>query len=167
MISSPSLKSFLGFALLFILSNFCLIIPAHALSISIHVPEKYTDVQAGERFYFELDVKYPENQTRKDLRLSYEITQADEIIAQAKFLKAIETQASFMDFIVIPESAKSGIATISVGISDYTDLDESVSTTFFIVDNDSDQIRIYFFILLGAIILVGGLVLFEFYHHRR
>ncbi len=71
-----------------------------ALSVIVHVPEKYTDVVAGERFYFEIEVKYPENPSRKDLRLNYEILKDNEIIAQAKVLKAIETQASFMDFIL-------------------------------------------------------------------
>ena len=32
-----------------------------AFGASVHVPEKYTQVSAGERFYFTLDIKYPEN----------------------------------------------------------------------------------------------------------
>ena len=57
--------------------------PAWALSIVVHVPEKYTDVEVGERFYFELDIKYPENPSRKDLRLNYEIIEEGNIVAQA------------------------------------------------------------------------------------
>jgi len=76
-----------------------------ALSLVVHVPEKYTDVHAGERVYFEIEVKYPENPTRKDLRLNYDILKDNAIISQAQVLKAIETQASFIDFIVIPEGA--------------------------------------------------------------
>ena len=129
-----------------------------ALSIVVHVPEKYTDVQAGERFYFEIEIKYPENPSRKDLRLNYEILKDEEVIAQSKVLKAVETQASFIDFIVIPESADSGLHIIKVKISDYEVLSEEVSASFQVVSKGSGPVKTYFFILLGATILVGILV---------
>ncbi len=142
-----------------ILLSFINITSVSALSIVVHVPEKYTDVVAGERFYFEIEVKYPENPSRKDLRLSYEIlTQDGETIAQSKVLKAIETQASFMDFIVIPESADSGMHLIKVKISDYESLSEEVEASFHVVSSGSGQVKTYFFILLGVVILVGILV---------
>ena len=125
------------------------------LSVVVHVPEKYTDVEAGERFYFEIEVKYPENPQRKDLRLNYEIlTSSGKIIAQSKVLKAIETQASFMDFIVIPESAQAGMHIIKITISDYESLTEDVAASFQ-VSKKSDQLRLYFFILIGVLILIG------------
>lgn len=129
-----------------------------SLSIVVHVPEKYTDVSAGERFYFEIEVKFPENPSRQDLRLNYEIVDEDNnLIAQSKVLKAIETQASFIDFIVIPESADSGLHVIKVGISDYEVLNEEVSASFNVVSRGG-QFKTYFFILLGATLLVGILV---------
>lgn len=131
---------------------------AHALSISVHVPEKYTDVKAGERFYFEVEIGYPENPKRKDLRFIYEIREGDIIIAQAKFLKAIETQASFMDFIIIPENTKKGLHTINVKIQDYESLSEEVSTSFF-VKSKWEAFQLYFFILLGIILFIGILII--------
>ncbi len=131
---------------------------AHALSIAVHVPEKYTDVKAGERFYFEVEIKYPENPKRKDLRFVYEIREGDKIIAQAKFLKAIETQASFMDFIIIPETAKKGLHIINVKIQDYESFSEEVSTSFF-VKSKWDTIQLYFFVLLGIVLFMGILIL--------
>ena len=142
-----------------ILFSFISMASVSALSVVVHVPEKYTDVVAGERFYFEIEVKYPENPQRKDLRLNYEIlTQSGEIIAQSKVLKAIETQASFMDFIVIPESAENGMHIIKVRIQDYETLSEEVEASFHVTSGSSGQIKIYFFILLGVIILIGILV---------
>ena len=129
-----------------------------ALSIVTHVPEKYTDVVAGERFYFEIDLNYPENPSRKDLKLNYEISKDGEVIAQAKVLKAIENQASFMDFIVIPESAEKGMHIIKVKISDYEILSEEVEASFQVIKRGS-EIKMYFFILLGVIVLVGILVI--------
>ncbi len=137
-----------------------------ALSIVVHVPEKYTDVIAGERFYFEIEVKYPENPSRKDLKLNYEILKGNDVIAESKVLKAVETQASFMDFIVIPETAKSGLHIIKVKITDYEGLSEEVSASFQVIKSGS-EIKTYFFILLGATIVVGFLVVWQIFKLRK
>ncbi len=139
-----------------------------ALSVVVHVPEKYTDVIAGERFYFEIEVKYPENPSRKDLRLNYEIlTQDGEAITQSKVLKAIETQASFIDFIVIPESAEEGMHVIKVKIQDYESLSEEVEASFHVTSGSGGQIKTYFFILLGVVIFVGLLVMIDIIVSKR
>ena len=138
-----------------------------ALSVVVHVPEKYTDVQAGERFYFEIEIKYPENPKRKDLRLSYEINKDDEVIAESKVLKAVETQASFMDFIVIPESAETGLHSINVKVADYENLSEEVSASFQVIGEKGAQLRMYFLILLGAIGFVGFLVVIQISTTKR
>lgn len=139
------------------------IIQVSSLSVAVNVPEKYTDVQAGERFYFEISVKYPENPQRKDLRLEYEILDNDgNLIAQSKVLKAIETQASFIDYIVIPESTKNGIHFISVKILDYEELSEEVSSSFYVVAGPENQLKIYFLILLSAVLIIGTFVVISF-----
>ena len=153
--------------ILFIVLSFTSMASVSALSIVVHVPEKYTDVIAGERFYFEIEVKYPENPSRKDLRLEYEIlTQDGEVVAQSKVLKAIETQASFMDFIVIPESAGKGMHIIKIKITDYEGLSEEVEASFQIISAGSSQFRTYFFILLAVIIVVGILVVISIVKKR-
>lgn len=149
------------------LSVFFLARPAWALSIVVHVPEKYTDVEVGERFYFELDIKYPENPSRKDLRLNYEIIEGENIIAQAQLLKAVETQASFMDYIVIPESAEEGLHTINVKVADYEDLDEEASATFHVIGDKNQELKLYFFVLLGVIVLVGFLVIISIFVNKK
>jgi hypothetical protein len=144
--------------LLVLVLSFISVASVSALSIVTHVPEKYTDVVAGERFYFEIEIKYPENPSRKDLKLNYEISNGGKVIAQAKVLKAVENQASFMDFIVIPESAEPGMHIIKVKISDYESLSEEVEASFHVVSGSGGEIKNYFFILLGAVGLVGILV---------
>jgi len=150
-----------------LLFNLVSVTPVSALSVAVHVPEKYTDVHAGERFYFEIEVKYPENPKRKDLRLGYEIKKDDEIIAHSKVLKAIETQASFMDFIVIPESAKTGLHVINVKVADYDNLSEEVSASFQVVGANQDQLKMYFLILLSVISFVGVLVVINIISDRK
>jgi subtilase family serine protease len=104
---------------------------ALAMNATVHIPERYTDVVAGERLYFELSIKYPENDIRKDLRIFYSVTDASgNKILQSKVLRAIETQASFMDFVVIPESLTDGLYTLNVDIKDYDNLSANVATTF-------------------------------------
>lgn len=156
------------FFLFVLLSYFICMSCVVALSVVVHVPEKYTDVVAGERFYFEMEIKYPENPQRKDLRLEYEIlTQDGEVVAQSKVLKAIETQASFIDFIVIPENVGTGLHIINVNIADYEDLSEEVEASFHVTSGGFGQIKIYFFILLGVIILVGILVVISIVFSKR
>lgn len=130
-----------------------------SLSVVVHVPEKYSEVEAGDRFYFDIEVKYPENPQRKDLRLEYEIrTIEGDLVAQAKVLKAVETQASFIDFIALPQNAESGLYTVNVKIQDYESLSEEVSSSFNVIGSKTDQIKIYFFIIFAAIVAVGILV---------
>lgn len=136
-------------------------IPAKALSAGVHVPEKYTEVLAGERFYFEMEIKYPENPSRKDLRLEYDITKNGEIIAQSKFIKAVETQASFMDYIVIPESAEKGLYSIEVKVTDYDGNVNADTSASFNVTAKGSEIKYYFFILLGVIVIFGVFVAIE------
>ena len=155
------------YLMMFLLAlNFISMASVSALSVVVHVPEKYTDVIAGERFYFEIEVKYPENPSRKDLRLNYEIMKEGEIIAQSQVLKAVETQASFMDFIVIPESAKKGLHIIKVKISDYSGLSEEVFASFQVIKSGSET-KTYFFILLGAVVVVGLLVVWQIFKLRK
>lgn len=144
------------------LFSFISMVSVSALDVIIRVPEKYTEVIAGERFYFEIEVKYPENPSRKDLRLEYEIKNEEgKLIAQSKTLKAIETQASFIDYIIIPEGTSSGLHFIEMKVKDYETLSEEVGTSFHVTSIGNEQIKLYFFILLGAVILVGGLVVFN------
>jgi hypothetical protein len=145
---------------------FCQIDAARALSATVNIPEKYTEVHAGDRIYFQIDIKYPENPVRKDLRMEYQIKKGDEIIAQSKVLKAVETQSSFMDFIVIPESAKEGIYTINVKISDYGNLNQDVSASFKVIEN-SNQAQAYFLIIAGLIVLLGIIISLEINKLRK
>jgi hypothetical protein len=139
-----------------------------SLSISVHVPEKYTVVNAGDRFYFEVDVKYPENPRRKDLQLEYTITDSrGNVISQSKAVKAIETQASFVDFIVIPDDVKTGLYYINVKVSDYGTLSQEVNSTFQVKEKKSDQTRIYFLILLIAILILSVLVVTQMVRSKK
>jgi hypothetical protein len=138
---------------------FCLIENVLAFSSTVYIPEKYTNVEAGERVYFEVEIKYPENSIRKDLRLEYNVfDENNQLIVKSNTLKAIETQFSFIDFLVIPENADRGRYTLDVKITDYKDLDKSVSATFNVTASLYNQFKMYFYVLIGAIVFIGILV---------
>jgi len=153
------------FIFLILLCNFYFV---SGISIEVHVPEKYTDVVAGERFYFEISVKYPENPSRKDLILEYEILNTGgEMIAQSKVLKAIETQSSFIDFIVIPENTKKGFYLIKINVKDYEELNEEVGSSFHVRGGENHQVTTYFYILLFSFLIVGGLVVISLFRKKK
>ena len=143
------------FSALFILILF--INSVSAMTITINIPEKYSQVSAGEKVYFETEIKWPENDMRKDLKMEYSIkNQNGEEIAYLKVLKAIETQASFMDSISIPESTKAGAYKIFLSIKDYEELNQEVAVSFRIVGKSSFDT--YLIIILGIVGLIAVVV---------
>lgn len=139
---------------------------ARALNIAARISDQSTEVSGGDRLYFEVEIKYPENPRRKDLRIEYQIIENNEIVASEKVLRAVETQASFLDYIVVPKSAKGGIHDLNVIITDYENLHKEVSATFKVLKG-KNQVGTYFFILLGTILLVVILVAFQIVTDRR
>jgi hypothetical protein len=149
-----------GLVVLFILVLF--ITRVSAMTATINIPEKYSEVVAGDAVYFETTVLWPENDMRKDLRLEYSVrNKGGEEVAYLKVLKAIETQASFMDFISIPESLEPGIYRIYLNMTDYSYLNQEVVASFKIVSKTN--FNTYLPIILGFFGLIAILVLVELF----
>lgn len=156
--------------IIFFLILFPALIPttAHALSLDAVISDQSTQVAGGDRLYFEVDIKYPENQTRQDLRLEYQIKKGAKIIITEKVLRAVETQASFVDYMVVPKNIKGGIYTLNVIVKDYKgNINESVSETFRITKG-FDETTKYFFIILAVILFLAMLIFFQIFSlHRK
>jgi hypothetical protein len=134
---------------------------AYAMTIRVGIPEKYSEIQAGEKVYFETEVKWPENAGRKDLRIEYSVkNKAGDEVAYLKVLKAIETQASFMDSISIPESIAPGMYKIVMSISDYRDLAQDAAVSFNVAKSDNN-IQTYLFIVIGLLGIITVFVTVE------
>jgi hypothetical protein len=135
-----------------------------AMTVTLQIPEKYAEVEAGGVVYFETEVKYPENDTRKDLRIEYFVLGPDgKDVAYMKVLKAIETQASFMDSINIPGGVDPGMFTIKAKIADYNTLSEDVGASFQVIPRAGERIMMYLFIILGIVILIALLISIELF----
>ncbi len=160
----PSISAACVLSLTIVFSVFPL--SARALSLSAYISDQSTEVSPGDRLYFDVEIKYPENSQRADLRLTYEIVENSNVIASEKVLRAVETQTSFLDYIVVPKNAKSGTHELKVIVEDYANLHQEVSASFSILKS-INQLTVYFFILLGAVVLVGGLVFAQIRMERR
>ena len=131
-----------------------------ALNLDINIPNKYQNVVAGERIYFEIAIDYPENTQRTNMRMEYLIMDKNnDIISQSKLLKDVVSHTSFMDFIVIPTNAKAGDYLIIINARDSESLKETVGASFGVSSINSSKIKMLFFILLGAIFLIICLIL--------
>ncbi|NPE26769.1 hypothetical protein HNV12_02065 [Methanococcoides sp. SA1] len=128
-----------------------------ALEVSLSIPDKYQKVQAGERLFFEIQLKNIESAGRHDISLDYIIKKNDVVITSRRELKAVETQASFLASIKVPEETISGMYDIEVKVND-----ESVSqSSFFVKSSDLTQVKIYLLLLTFAIIIIGFLIFWE------
>jgi hypothetical protein len=140
---------------------------ASAMTVTINVPEKYSEVSAGEKVYFETEVKWPENTGRKDLRIEYTIKDKNnQTIAYLKVLKAIETQASFMDSISLPESTKAGTYAIFLTLNDYGQLEHEVAASFRVAEKQISK-QGYYPIAIVAVGILVSMVLIFFYKKLR
>lgn len=129
--------------------------PVFAMSITVSIPDKYATVKVGEKVFFETDIKWPENTGRKDLRVEYSIQDKDgKEVAYLKVLKAVETQASFMDSIVISEGTTPGLYKISTKVSDYGSLSEEATSSFNVIKGDIKSQTYISIIAVLALIIV-------------
>ncbi len=127
------------------------------IELSVIVPEKYQRLQAGEMLQFEVELKNIQEAGRHDIQLDYYVKKNEIIITHRRELKAVETQASFLSSIKVPEETLPGIYNIEVEINE----EESSLATFYVKSSDMGQIRTYLIILIITIIIVGVLISWE------
>ena len=131
-----------------------------AFELSITIPDKYQEIQAGETLQFQIAIKNIEKAGRHDIRLDYQLKKGSIILNSRRELKAVETQASFLSSIKVPEETPSGVYTIEVIVN----AKEEVSTNFNVKSSEMAQIKMYILILTVIIIIIGGLALWEIHH---
>lgn len=139
---------------------------AHALNLSASIGDQSTAVLPGEQLQFEVRIQYPDNTLRQDLRVEYQVLEParlhaheekGEVIASERVLRAILTEASYLDYITVPQDAKSGLHELGVIVEDYQDLHREAFASFEVL-RGIDKVQRYFFILVGAILLMGVLI---------
>jgi len=128
-----------------------------AFELSVTIPDKYQEIQAGETLQFQIAIKNIEKAGRHDIQLDYQLKKGSIILNSRRELKAVETQASFLSSIKVPEETPAGIYTIGVIVNEK----EEVSANFNVKSSEMAQIKIYLIILIIAIVVIGGLISWE------
>ena len=127
------------------------------LELSVEVPGKYQDVNPGETLQFQITIKNLEKSGRHDIQLDYYIKKNEVVLANRREIKAIETQASILSSIEVPEGLLPGRYDIVVEINE----EKRALDTFYVRSSELTQIKIYIVILTIAILVVGVLISFE------
>jgi uncharacterized membrane protein len=128
-----------------------------AFGLSVFIPDKYQEIQAGETLQFQIAIKNVEKIGRHDIRLDYQLKKGNIILNSRRELKAIETQASFLSSIRVPEEAPSGMYTIEVIVNE----EEKISATFNVKSSEIAQIKMYLIVLIAAVLLVGVMITWQ------
>jgi len=157
------MKNKLIFIILFMMSIMVFVRPVPALDLSVNILERYHNIRAGEAIYFEINVQEPERFGRHDISLEYKVKKANKVLVSFKELKAIETQASFIESIKIPDYAESGAYFLSVTI----DESQIVEVSFNVRSAEEDRTPYYFLIIFTSMVVVGILVWFEIRRIRQ
>ena len=149
--------------LIFLFSVLASSVFCSALTMTITVPEQYQEISAGQSISVQTTILWPENTGRQDLRIEYSVKDSDgNEIAYAKELRAVETQATFVKSIPIPESTKSGTYKIYAQIDNYTGFNEQIAASFK-VDASQNLFQVYVFVILGVVLLIAILVVVELF----
>lgn len=127
------------------------------LELSVTVPEKYQKVQAGEMLQFQIELKNIKKAGRHDIQLDYYIKKNDIVITHRRELKAVETQASFLSSIKVPEETLQGLYDIEIAINEET----TSIDAFYVIGSEIVQIKTYLLLILIAIFSVGSMITWE------
>lgn len=125
---------------------------AQPFNVEIDLPDNYQNVNPGSEIWFTINLLNLANSQRIDVTLNYEIIDLDNksVIHNSKTV-AIETQASFVASLRVPENLPSGKYYINVMVS--SSLGESSSKSSLLVSNSKKDF-IYYYISLGAIVIL-------------
>jgi len=148
--------------LIFIILFTLFVGPVSALDLSVEILEKYHNTKAGEAIYFQVEIQEPETVGRHDVSLEYKIKKDNKVLVSSKELKAIETQASFIVSLNIPDYADSGAYFLSVTV----DETEIIETSFNVRGSEEERSQFYFMIIFSSMTVFGGLVWFEIHKIR-
>ncbi len=136
-----------------------------AFSFSVEVPKEYATIAPGEKVYFEIRVLYPENTERKDLILEYTILDEEgNMIVRSDTLRAIETQLSLLDSVVVSDYVDVGLYNVNVRVRDTEGLDEQVSASFNVFRKGVNWTVAFLWIVFLWIIIYFGFKLKGFWN---
>ena len=144
------------------------------LNVALKVPEKYAKVQQGQDLVVELGIMNLAAEKRVDVVVDYSIEDAGgkQILSEQETV-AVETKASFVKTLRIPQDMKSGKYTVSADVNVInTQVKSSSQASFEVIDRPKDLLSLFFSTLMDyawaiAALLVLGVVLLAVWRSRK
>ena len=138
------------------LSSSIIVYAVQPFNVEIELPDSYKNVNPGSDVWFTIKLLNLANTQRMDVTLNYDILNSDgkSVIHNSKTV-ALETQASFVADLKLPDNAPPGNYNINVVVS--STLGESSAKTALKVSTSKNDLRAYY---VGAGIV--GLILLVF-----
>lgn len=132
-----------SFIALLLIISFNLVSPADDFSsynIEIDLPDEYENVVAGDKIWFATKIFNLVNKERIDIVLDYSlIDDAGAIINSKTETVAIQTQASFVGTLNIPDSAHKGVYSLEIQIVTKTGQAKTASVRINVAEKDGLQ----------------------------
>lgn len=125
---------------------------AQPFNIEIDLPGSYQNVNPGTDVWFTIKLLNLDNLQRVDVTLNYDIrdSNGNSIIHNSKTV-AIETQASFVADLTVPDNTAPGEYSVNVDVN--SSLGESYAKTELNISHPEDDLAIYY-IAAGIIVLI-------------
>nr|MCK4929767.1 hypothetical protein [Nanoarchaeota archaeon] len=154
------MKKIMCFLLIILCSN--IILAQETFNIEIELPETYKEIPAGEELWFTIKVINLANQDRMDITLKYDILNLNKYAVTSKSeTVAVETQASFVGNIEIPDNLGNGLYSLRVTLVPVASSfkESQAETSFKIVTKaEKKQLKKSVYILIAGLLGLISLI---------
>lgn len=148
------------FVFVFIFIFFCFELIS-SLDIIVSFPSE-PEVKAGDKIYFEVDVRYPENFERKDLYIIHSVKDmSGKEVLTFQSLRAIQNRISFVDYVFIPSNFETGNYIFEIDVNDGEKNLGQSKLSFFVLNEDEINFKQAFYILFASMIFIAFLVILD------
>lgn len=150
----------MNFKILLGLVLFLIVLPQTiAFEINAKILDTTKVISAGDTAQIQVLVKDRENSGRHDVNFTYIVQKEGVVLTQTKEVRAVETQASFIKEITIPDNAQAGIYTVTVQVNGNEEAQDSLTVVS--VQNPTTILENYLIIILSVVLFLGALILWE------
>lgn len=120
------------------------------------------EVKAGEKIYFEVDVRYPENFERKDLYIVHSVKDmSGKEVLNFQSLRAIQNRISFVDSVFIPSNFETGNYVFEIDVMEGEKKLGEAGLTFFVLNEEEISFKQAFYILFSSMVFITFLVVLD------
>jgi len=126
-------------------------------NLEVEIAQTHKTINPGEHVWFTTKIMNLGRQERTDITLEYEVLNKDkELVAKKTETVAIETQASFVSNLKIPEKSSQGPHTLEVSLKVNENEEAKGSSSFNVVWEKQEYVR---YVVIGLIIVAVLVIL--------